>query len=226
MTRRVRVVIALALCAVVAVVCFRFESDIAPSVQRDRGVLYQMFGSFAGTMLGFVMSVSSWLITTVQGPRFEPVRKSDSYKHLWPVFLDSMLVLLLATVASFVAVVVDGGRDPLWPVSVTMMALFSVLIFQLALNVGLMSAVLGTPSLSGERTQPPSPRQPRPLNGAPEEVIQGDEPEYEHAPREDATGNAVVGTKAEKSKAEKSKAEKSKAEKSKTEKSKAEKTES
>jgi hypothetical protein len=109
------------LCGAAALGCFAAwarwfggTATIINALNGNRGAIYSSLASIFGSLLGFVITAASIVITTAGSDRMALVRNSVHYKTLWRVFIQAMAVLAYATVASLVALITDRDASPNW----------------------------------------------------------------------------------------------------------------
>lgn len=83
---------------------------VDPILAGRRGSLYGTAASIEGSILGFVLATTAIVLGLVNTERFKLLRESSRYSDLWRTFMSSIKVLAVATLAAFLALVVDRER--------------------------------------------------------------------------------------------------------------------
>jgi len=78
----------------------------------QRGSLYGTLASILGSLLGFVITTVSIVITFTGHDRLEVVRTSRHYPTLWKVFMSGIRALGFATLVTLIALLFDRDSSP------------------------------------------------------------------------------------------------------------------
>ncbi len=83
-------------------------------LKGNRSPIYSALATIFGSLLGFVITAISIVITAAGSERMAIVRNSRHYETLWKVFTQAIWALAFATVASLGALVGDRDATPNW----------------------------------------------------------------------------------------------------------------
>ena len=78
----------------------------------NRGPIYSALASIFGSLLGFVITAASIVITAAGSERMAIVRNSPHYETLWKVFTQTIWCLAFATITALIALVLDRDSKP------------------------------------------------------------------------------------------------------------------
>lgn len=94
-------------------------------LQGNRGAVYAAMASIFGSLLGFVITAVSIVITTSDSARFGILRGSPHYGTLWKTFMSAIRGCAVATISTLVGLAADRDKSPrMW---VTYLCVFAVL---------------------------------------------------------------------------------------------------
>jgi len=79
---------------------------------HNRASVYGAMATIFGSLLGFVITAFSILVTLNESVRLTIVRGSKHYPTLWRVFTNAMNLLTLATIACLSALSIDDEQCP------------------------------------------------------------------------------------------------------------------
>jgi hypothetical protein len=89
---------------------FGGERHVNKLLAMNRAAVYGVLTTLWGALLGFVITAVSIVLAFSQEARLRLVRESDHYETLWRVFMSTIRILGLATLAALGALLFD--RDP------------------------------------------------------------------------------------------------------------------
>jgi hypothetical protein len=91
------------------------QDVIAGALKSSRSGVYTALASAFGSLLGFVLTSASIVVTVSQLPQFQSIRQSRQYVGAYTVYAQAMLWLAIATVWAIAGLVTDT-QDPgrLW----------------------------------------------------------------------------------------------------------------
>jgi hypothetical protein len=78
----------------------------------NRAQIYSTMASLFGVLLGFVITMTTIVLGYATQDRLSVVRKSPAYGKIWKTFMSANWTLSLATVAPFIAMIIDRDASP------------------------------------------------------------------------------------------------------------------
>ena len=107
----VELVLSITLTAAFALWCIRFGGarQIDTLLKDNRASIFGTLASICGSLLGFVITVTSIVIGFQASDRMKFLRESKHYTTLWKIFLSTNWALALATLFSLLCLVFDRG---------------------------------------------------------------------------------------------------------------------
>ena len=162
----------------VAVLWGFFPEQVRHFAHADASTVYGAALSVSASMLGFVLTAMSVLVTTIPAsPRFKPLVGTPALTDLWAVFSRSLMSLGLTTLASLFGLLFDSGWPSVTSFVVSLFVALSVGTLNHAMNVFLKAVVIlskpedpPAPVPDVEKEVPvtlPTPSQPAPAQPTP-----------------------------------------------------------
>ena len=81
-------------------------------LRQNRGAIYGTMATIFGSLLGFVITTVSVILSFSASDRLAIVRESKHYTMLWKVFVSAIKVLGLTTLAALVGLLLDRDTTP------------------------------------------------------------------------------------------------------------------
>ena len=130
----------IAIIATVAVFAWTENTHYLTNVlQGNRDAVYGTLASIEGVLLGLVIASVTIVLGFANAPQFAIVRGSQHYATLWKVFTSAIRALGLATIATFIALLLDRDGSHNLP---AMLACFGTSVWA-GLRVWRVTWVLG-----------------------------------------------------------------------------------
>lgn len=87
------------------------SNQIVDSVKAYSGVLYPLVAQISGTLLGFVITAVSIIISLIDRSIFKDFRKSKSYPELYQVYFSTIKWLGLTTAFSVLSIFISSNVE-------------------------------------------------------------------------------------------------------------------
>ncbi len=91
---------------------FSSTTSLYETLKGNRAAIYGAFAAIFGSLLGFVLTSMSVILTTLDQPRMRAFRNTSHYHTLWKVFTATIQALAVACLASLLALIFDRDTSP------------------------------------------------------------------------------------------------------------------
>lgn len=89
------------------------QHSVDELLQQNRSPIYGTLASIFGTLLGFIITVTSIVVGFAGSSQLRVVRESQHYSTIWAVFASATRALGLATVLALLALIFDRDTKPI-----------------------------------------------------------------------------------------------------------------
>lgn len=125
------------------ILTFDFQLSLASMVSDIRQQLYGTIASVSGSLLGFVITGMSILLTMGETESIKRLKMSKHYPQIFKVYLSSGKFLALSTVLSIMALIVDtNGAPKLWCLTIVGWAVL-ISVFRLLRCIWVLENMIG-----------------------------------------------------------------------------------
>jgi len=90
------------------------NKTLAEILKGNRGYVYGSFATIAASLLGFIITAMSIILTQFESDRLKMLREDrDATKQMWDIFHSTTRTLGISALASLAALIVDTDSFPL-----------------------------------------------------------------------------------------------------------------
>ena len=92
---------------------FQGVQELNPILASNRATLYGTLASISGSLLGFVLTASSIVLSLSNSPNLAVLRRSKHYPTLWRIFNATIKALALSTFITLLCLLFDRDNSPI-----------------------------------------------------------------------------------------------------------------
>ena len=121
---------------------FLDRSSLESILSENRGPIYGTLASISGALVGFVIAAFAVVLSFSSHPRLVLLQESPHYMTLWRVFTNAIWALVLATILTIVALIIDREDDPVEFIAYAVLGSFMLAALRMVRVVWILQVVV------------------------------------------------------------------------------------